>query len=489
VIRLYFYECPVTDVVGAIVDALGTAGEVAGGVAAGAGAADAAGAFGGVADATAGIGADVGAETAGAASLDAGLGASTDAGLTSGLAGLNIPTDAATGVAGGADATTAALPSAGAGGGGAGAPALGAGGSSATLDPLTVTAQSTAGAGGAGAGLGSAGIQNALGPIAGAGLLAGAGAGGGGSGVAGTQGSPAGLSQGPLSANADVSPGAETDIGQTLDTGLGGGGNTFLSATGAADVNPLSPDISQSLGIDPSGGFNAGGASDFDAANAGINPADTGINPATGAPDAGFSGGSNPMSGLGSWLSNPKNAATAGLLGLSLKSALTQPKLPGASGTANAAATQAVQGANSVIQSGGTATPEWASQKSSIDATINQQIQQQTEAIMQAAASSGEGNQNSGIVQQQIAQMTQNANVQRQQLYAQAQQQNVQAALSELSGGDATLTAIGNTQLQQSEQAQQLAAQTAELALMLQSGTGGIKIPGLSTGSTAVPGS
>jgi hypothetical protein len=181
---------------------------------------------------------------------------------------------------------------------------------------------------------------------------------------------------------------------------------------------------------------------------------------------------------LTNWLSSPKNLGTAGLLGLSLKNALTQPKLPGALGTANANANAATAGALPVIQSGGTASPEWATQKASIDATINQQIQQQTEAIQQAAASSGEGNQNSGIVQQQIAQMTANANVQRQQLYAQAQQQNVQNALSELSGGDQVLTQIGATQLQQSEEAQQLAAQTAEMALLLQSG-GAMRIPGL----------
>jgi len=79
--------------------------------------------------------------------------------------------------------------------------------------------------------------------------------------------------------------------------------------------------------------------------------------------------------------------------------------------------------------------------------------------------------------------MQQNLNVQRQNLYAQVQQQNVQAALSELSGGDSVLTSIGNTELQQSEQAQQLAAQTGELALLLQSGTtGAYRIPGVTVG-------
>src|SRR6202034_565189 len=121
---------------------------------------------------------------------------------------------------------------------------------------------------------------------------------------------------------------------------------------------------------------------------------------------------------LKNYFSSPKNDASAGLLGLSLKNALSKPKLPGALSTAEGNAGTASQGALSTIQSGGTATPEWSSQKASIDATINQQIQQQTQAIMQAAASSGEGGKNSGIVQQQIAQMTQNANVQRQNLYS-----------------------------------------------------------------------
>jgi hypothetical protein len=91
-------------------------------------------------------------------------------------------------------------------------------------------------------------------------------------------------------------------------------------------------------------------------------------------------------------------------------------------------------------------------------------------------------------VQQQIAQMTANLNVQRQQLYAQAQQQNVTNALAELSGGDSVLTSIGATQLQQSEEAQALAAQTAELALLLQSG-GSMKVPGVSVPGTTGGGS
>jgi hypothetical protein len=434
--RLYFLECPVTDVIGTLAEVLGDAGtvaevgdaaaEVGGAAAAGVGAADAAGAFGG-ADAT-----SAGLDT-GAAGADTGGVAAPSA-----TSGLGSPVDPnAAGTAGGAGAATATLPE------------------------QTVTAASTAPGSVAAGGSATGGLIDSLAPVAGAGLLAGGAAGGGGAGVA----TP---TSGALTAN--NTPAGITDTGQTLDSGQ------FLSANDAGpSLQSLSPDVAQSLGLS-SPDASTGGFTDFDASNAAVDPASTGIDP--NAPAAGA--GSNGFgSELENFFKNPKNDATAGLLGISLMNALKKPKLPSQDQTASAAATAGVQGATSVIQSGGTATPEWASQKSSIDATIDQQIKQQSEAIQQAAANNGEGNQNSGIVQQQIAQMTQNANVQRQQLYAQAQQQNVQAALSELSGGDATLTAIGNTQLQQEEQAQALAAQTAEMALLLQSG-GSVKIPGTS---------
>jgi hypothetical protein len=266
-----------------------------------------------------------------------------------------------------------------------------------------------------------------------------------------------------LSASNDVSPGAETDIGQTLDSGLGSG-TQFLSASDTTpSLQTLSPDTMQSLGLDPS----SIAQPSLDTSMSGSDLSAMGEdNPGYGPMNVASQSG-----GLGSWLSNAKNVGTAGMLGLSLKNALSKPKLTSADATASAAATDAVKSADAVINSGGTATAEWGSQKASIDATINQQIQQQTEAIQQAAANSGQGNQNSGIVQQQIAQMTANANTQRQTLYSQQQQANVSAALSELSSGDATLTSIGNAELKQSEEAQQLAAQTAELALQLQTGT------------------
>lgn len=351
---------------------------------------------------------DIAALTAGA--VDTGAGA----------AALGGAADA--GIASGLAGLAGSLPADAAAAGAAGGLAEGVGGSAAMLPEQTVTAASTAGSGGAG-------VSDLLGSS-------------------------------PLLASLGASPGSMTDIGQTLNTGQ----PQFLSANDfQPSMQTLPPDVMQSLGIDPASfapdlstpSFDAGA---FGADNPGFGPMNI-ADPTT-------------LQGIEGWLSNPKNAATAGMLGLSLKSALSQPKLPGALGQANANAAAETKAALPVIQSGGTAGPEWASQKSSIDATIDQQIQQQSQALQQAAANSGMGGQNSGVVQQQIAEMTRQANVQRQQLYAQAQQQNVQNALAELSGGDQTLTAIGATQLQQSEQAQALAAQTAELALLLQSGGG-----------------
>ena len=397
------------------------------------------------ADAAVGAGAlDAAASTA----IDAGVGAAADAALGAGSLGLG-----AGAAAGAADATLGATGAEAALGGSGALAGTGVAGDAATLLPeQTVTAAAPGAAAGAGTGLSA---------VLGGTALAAAGAGGGGSGVPGTASTPADLS----AATADTSAPAVTDIGQTLS------GTQFLSADDSA------PSL-QTLGNPSQFGIDTGAPTSIDSSLTDVSGLTT-DNPGYGPLDV-----ANPSAGssIESWLSNPKNAATAGLLGLSLKSALTRPNLPSSLSTATTGATSAVQNAMPIIQSGGTATLEWTSQKATIDATIDQQIKQQTEAILQAAASSGEGNANSGIVQQQVQQMTANLNVQRQQLYLQAQQQNVSAALSELSGGDQVLTSIGATQLQQSEEAQALAAQTAELALMLGSGTGTVKLPGVGAG-------
>ena len=407
-------------------------------------------AAGGLADA--GVAGGAGALTAGIA--DAGA----DAGLAAGVG--DATADLAT-TAGGLSAadTTAGLAGEAAGAGGAGAATSSL--ASGAIPELTVTGAAPAAAGG----------SSALAPIAASGLAA-ASAGGGGSGVPGSQQVGVNGPEGAQAQPADQAP--PSDIAPSPgDTGGG-----FLPATGDSSVQALSPDAMQSLGITPAGTTNpaltAGDTGAFDPSSIGGTPDMPSVAPESLGDQVG-----DKASELGKWLSNPKNAATAGLLGLSAKNALTQPGLPGADKAAQANAAALSAQALPVVQSGGTATPEWASQKASIDATVDDEIKQQTQAIMQAAASSGEGGQNSGIVQQQIAAMTQKANLNRQQLYAQAQQQNVSAALSALSGGDSTLTSIGSTQLQQSEQAQQLAAQTAEMALLLQTGQ---KLPGQGSG-------
>ncbi len=120
-----------------------------------------------------------------------------------------------------------------------------------------------------------------------------------------------------------------------------------------------------------------------------------------------------------------------------------------------------------MISSGGTNTPTWNTQKASIDSQISEQLNSAIEQLKQSAANSGMGGANSAVVQQKIAQLQQQATTQRQQLYAEAQQRNVANAVAELTGGNQTLGSIAQMQMGQSSAAQQSAAQTAELALLL----------------------
>lgn len=293
----------------------------------------------------------------------------------------------------------------------------------------------------------------------------------------------------PAIAAATGSEGAVNPITPAIqDTGI-----PYLASTNAIGSQLLEPSIANMFGIDTSVVGDAPISGWLDASQLGVDSftgtADTAASiasdiasnqPALTDPLAGVNaaapGAVNiaPAAGasLASMLSNPKNLGSLGLLGISALEGLSKPKLPGGEQTALNSANSMLPAAQSTIQSGGTATPAWAQQKASIDAQINQQIQTVTEQIQQAAASSGEGGANSGVVQQQIAAQVAQLNTQRQTLYAQAQQQNVSTAISELSGADQILMGIGNTQLAQSEEARQIASQTAELALMLQGGAG-----------------
>jgi len=159
-----------------------------------------------------------------------------------------------------------------------------------------------------------------------------------------------------------------------------------------------------------------------------------------------------------------KNPGTAAQLLGTAYAASHKPSLPGSLKSLQSTELANVQSAQGVINSGGQSSPNWQAQKTTIDQTIDQQVQQATQALLQRAANSGL-DPNSMVVQQQIAQLTQQATTQKNQLYQQALQQNVNEAMSLLSGGSQTLTQIGNTQLQQDQQAQNLIAQLAGGAL------------------------
>lgn len=249
----------------------------------------------------------------------------------------------------------------------------------------------------------------------------------------------------------------------------------ILAATSPSDITSVSPDTLSMLGIDSGGG--GVGTVTAGAGDAGtvFDPSITGEDPSMMDALTTTSGGDTSLAptnsqALVNWFKNPKNLATAGLLGVSGLNALSKPKLPGAARTALGAAGPAVAQATSTIQTGGTGSPLWPGMKASIDSSIDQQIKQQTEALMQAAANAGMQGPGAptGVVAQQIARMTSDLNVQRQQLYEQALNQIVNQAVQELTGGNQTLMAVANEQLALEQQARNSAAQTAELALQLQ---------------------
>lgn len=159
--------------------------------------------------------------------------------------------------------------------------------------------------------------------------------------------------------------------------------------------------------------------------------------------------------------------ATAAMLGISGAQALSKQKPTPAEKTLSTVNTPVAQQSAAVIQSGGTASPAWATQKASIDATIDQQIREQAAAIIQNAQNSGVG-ADSQVTIQQVNKLKDQLETQRQQLYAQAQQQNVQAAVATLTGSNQALASVASTQLAEDARARQAAGNTAQTALMLQ---------------------
>lgn len=159
--------------------------------------------------------------------------------------------------------------------------------------------------------------------------------------------------------------------------------------------------------------------------------------------------------------------ATAAMLGISGAQALSKPQIPDAAKRLAGQAGPGADAASAVVQSGGTSSPAWGTQKSAIDASIDQQIQQQAQALVQQAQNSGMG-ADSEVTVQQINKLKTDLEGKRQQLYAQAQQQNVQAALSALGINDQALAQVAQAEFAGSAEAKASASQTAQNAMMLQ---------------------
>lgn len=296
---------------------------------------------------------------------------------------------------------------------------------------------------------------------------------------------------------ASISGGASSDMlagdpsGDTLDpevvdpnadpntnTSEGPASGAFIDAT--TPTANLSPETAQLLGVNGTGGFDSTNVGQF-TEGVSLSPGGGSADGIPTVPDTGPVDipGAGASSGGGGYLDQASqllkklglSPASAGLLGVSAIQGLTKPKTPAAANSLSGSATQGAQQAQSVIQSGGQASPAWTSQKSSIDATIDQQLQQQTQAILQQAQNSGQG-ADSQVTVQQINKLKTQLETQRQTLYSQAQGQNVQAALQQLGISDQALSGVAAAQYKASQDARSSAGQTAALALQLQALSG-----------------
>lgn len=264
------------------------------------------------------------------------------------------------------------------------------------------------------------------------------------------------------------------------------GGSAGSSAAGITGQTPTQAStlLTNNLGAAPAGA----GTSGFDNTLLNVGrqlQAGTNAATAAGTGAAGAAGGGGFLNNLGTGLLNfaKKNPLTLAQLGLSAIEGTRTPALPSSLKALQGSALQNMNLANSIIQSGGTSAPSWSGQKATIDAQIDQQIKQGTEAILQNAANSGLG-QNSLVVQQQINGLKAQLQQQQQQQYQQVLNSYVSEATSLLTGSDSALGSIGQTQLAQDTQAQQLAAALAGNALNIFSKSSGSNANPLSFGTT-----
>ena len=121
----------------------------------------------------------------------------------------------------------------------------------------------------------------------------------------------------------------------------------------------------------------------------------------------------NLISGAGSAIM--KNPLQSAGLALMARNVLGGPQpLPGYVQQAGNVATDMQTQASGILQSGGTSSPMWSGMKSSIDQGIDAKLSQAIEQLKQSAANSGQGGDNSAVVQQGINQLRDQAENQRQ---------------------------------------------------------------------------
>lgn len=258
----------------------------------------------------------------------------------------------------------------------------------------------------------------------------------------GTQG---GAQTTPAGAPAMLVNGQSAPVPQSLSAGtlsLGGG----VTPAAGSPTGPSSP-----------GGFIGGNVDEFG------NPIDDFGREALKDPSA--TDAIKKLAGKGAdWAGN--NPLTLAKMGIAGYTALHKTPLTDTQKTLANQSTAGASAATAMIQSGGTGGPQWTQQKASIDASIDQQIQQAKQQILQNAQNSGQG-ADSQVTVQQIQKMQQQAETMRQQQYMAAQQQNVQTALSQLGISDSGLQSVANAEFQNNKQAQSTASDTAQLALMM----------------------
>jgi hypothetical protein len=236
---------------------------------------------------------------------------------------------------------------------------------------------------------------------------------------------------------------------------------SFLPVTGAGPgLSTLDATTAANLGIDTSGVGAVGGATPSGSFLSGLGDKAMGA-----VGDAGHAI-SGALGKVGSGIMN--NPLQSAGLALMARNVLGGPQqLPSYAQQAGNTATDLQTQANGILQSGGTSSPMWNGMKASIDSSIDGNLKNAIEQLKQSAANSGQGGDNSAVVQQGINNLTQQAETQRQAQYTQALSSITNQAVSMLTGGNQTLTSLAQMQMANNSQAQASAGQIGEMAALI----------------------